>query len=125
MGDCILEILLREKGLIEKNIPENKIDYFIACAGDVNFEEEGREPTGEDEVIKLTAKLRAMGFKTDFSYKTASLGKQLKEASIRNAKYSIIIGEELKDNKLAIKDMATGEQLEVDYDEFLSNLKSQ
>jgi len=50
--------------------------------------------------------------------------KQLKEASAQNAKKCIIIGAEFKNNQLVLKDMATGEQELVDYNEFLSQSKS-
>jgi histidyl-tRNA synthetase len=69
-------------------------------------------------------KLRSAGFATNFSYKAAKLSRQLKEASGQNAKRCIIIGEEFKENKLIVKDMATGEQELVNVDEFLSKLKS-
>ncbi|MHC4440063.1 MAG: hypothetical protein ACYS3S_22135 [Planctomycetota bacterium] len=53
--------------------------------------------------------LRSKGLFVNFSYKAAKLAKQLKLAS---------------GNKLVIKNMATGEQEEVNYDEFLSGLES-
>jgi histidyl-tRNA synthetase len=69
-------------------------------------------------------KLRSVGFVTNFSYKPVKLSRQLKEASIQNARKCIIIGDEFKENKLVVKDMATGKQELVEVDEFLSNLKS-
>jgi histidyl-tRNA synthetase len=66
-----------------------------------------------------------MGFSANFSYKPLSgLSKQLKEASKQNAIKSIIIGEESENNQLAVKDMKSGQQELVDYDEFLSSLES-
>jgi histidyl-tRNA synthetase len=64
-------------------------------------------------------KLRLAGYSANFSYKPVKLKKQLKDASEQNAQKCIIIGDELKDNKLAIKDMTTGRQELIDYDEFL------
>ncbi|MHC4581951.1 MAG: ATP phosphoribosyltransferase regulatory subunit, partial [Planctomycetota bacterium] len=32
MGDCVLEILLEEKGLLGKSLPKNELDYFVAFA---------------------------------------------------------------------------------------------
>ena len=121
IGDCVLEILLREKGLLDKQLPKSRLDYFIACVvlgtpyGDKVYEE---------AVVKLTMKLRSAGFAANFSYKPVKLKKQLKDASEQNAQKCIIIGDELKDNKLAIKDMVTGEQELIDYDEFFDQLKS-
>jgi histidyl-tRNA synthetase len=113
MGDCVLEILLREKGLLDKQIPKRQLDYFVALADKVFG----------SVLYELTAKLRSKGFSTEFSYKPLDgLSKQLKEASAQNAKKCIIIGEEFKDNNLIIKDMATGQQETVNKDEFLKNI---
>ncbi len=114
MGDCVLEILLREKGLIPKDIQERHLDYFVALADKIYTK----------RLYEITDKLRSMGFSANFSYKPLSgLSKQLKEASAQNAKKCIIIGEEILNNQLAIKDMATGEQKEIDYDKFFAELK--
>jgi histidyl-tRNA synthetase len=113
MGDCVLEILLKERGLLEAKIPKRGLDYFVTFA----------EQYGGGTIYKIAAELRFRGFSAAFSYKTKSgLSKQLKEASSQNAKKCIIIGEEFKENKLTIKDMATGEQELVNADEFLSKL---
>ncbi len=115
MGDCVLEILLKEKGLLGKSVPKKELDYFVAVA----------EKSGGGAVYKIVAELRSRGKSAAFSYKTsAGLSKLLKEASAQNARKCIIIGEEFKNNKLAVKDMATGEQQLVDMDEFLSQLGS-
>ncbi len=114
MGDCVLEILLREKGLLDKNIPKKSLDYFVV-------------PINEEfwrGAIKITAQLRKFGFKSTFPYKAASLSKQLKLASEQNARYCIIIGDEYKNGDLVIKDMKTGEQKLVNKDKFLEELKS-
>jgi histidyl-tRNA synthetase len=126
MGDCVLEILLREKGLIEQSLPKQELDYFVALVPTIAFDDEDGivQSFPEDEVNKLVAKLQKERFSADSSYKSYSLGKQLKEASARNARKCVIIGEEFKDKKLTVKDMATGEQGLVDVDEFLSRLKS-
>ncbi|HUU18223.1 MAG TPA: histidine--tRNA ligase [Sedimentisphaerales bacterium] len=115
MGDCVLEILLQEKDLLRKKATVPRLDYFVACAENLS--------THID--MRLVAQLRSLGYSANFSYKTGKLGRQLKEADNQNAKKCIIIGvEELKDNKLIVKDMATGEQELVSYDEFWSRLKA-
>jgi histidyl-tRNA synthetase len=112
MGDCVLEILLRNKGLLDKQVSKQQIDYFVACVGDIG-----------NEALQIITKLRSMGYSTNFSYKMGGLSKQLKEASAQNAKKCIIIGEEeLRENKITVKDMATGEQKLVDRDEFFAGL---
>jgi histidyl-tRNA synthetase len=117
MGDCVLEILLEEKGLLQKQLPPRKLDYFVACV-DENYKD------ATDATVKLTMKLRSAGCAANFSYKITKLGKQIKQASEQNAEKCIIIGDEFKNNQLVVKDMATGEQELVDYDEFWSRLKS-
>jgi len=126
MGDCVLEILLREKGLLDKRLLERRLDFFVACVPNITFDDEEGvvKSTSEDEVVRLTARLRKMGFCADFSYKFNNLGKQVKKAAIQNAEKCIIIGNEFKENQLVVKDMATGEQELVDIDEFLSRPKS-
>ncbi len=113
MGDCVLEILLCEKGLVPKEIQERHLDYFVVLADNVF----GRI------LYKLRSKLRRKGFSTEFGYKPSdSLSKQLKEAAARNAKNCIIIGEEFRNNEIVIKDMATGEQKTVPMDKFFDEL---
>ncbi len=127
MGDCVLEILLEKKGLIDKNLPEKRLDYFVATVDKpINIETVDGivKKTEKDIVIQLTANLRLAGYSAAFSYKSGGLGKQLKEASEQKAKKCIIIGDEFKENKLAVKDMETGKQVLVDYDKFLSDLMS-
>jgi histidyl-tRNA synthetase len=110
IGDCVLSILLEEKRLIKPELQE--LDYFVAFIDEVYRE----------AAVKLTMKLRLAGQRAGFSYKSAKLSKQLKEASEQKAKKCIIIGEEYKSNKLAIKDMATGQQELVELDRFLEEL---
>jgi len=110
MGDCVLGILLDERGLFK---PEQKqLDYFVAFVDEAY----------RQNAIKLTMKLRSAGLAANFSYKAAKLSRQLKQASEQNARKCIIIGEEFKNNQLVIKDMATGEQELVNIDEFLAQL---
>ena len=111
MGDCVLEILLREKGLLDKKITSRMLDYYVVpIAGGFLA-----------EAVKLTASLRAKGFKSAFSYKAAGLSKQLKNASEQNAKYCIIFGDEFKAGNIVVKDMATGQQKTVPLEDFLGN----
>ena len=110
MGDCVLEILLREKGILEKQLQPNTMDFFVAYVDEAY----------KDEAVKITMELRSKGLKANFSYKAAKLNKQLKQASEQNACKCIIIGDEFKNKKLAIKDMATGHQEEKELDKFLA-----
>ncbi len=111
MGDCVLEILLREKGLLDNKIISRRLDYFIATVSDEIL----------NEAVKLASGLRSKGFKTAFSYKVSGLSKQLKNASEQNAKNCIIIGDEFKSGNIVIKNMSAGHQKTVSLDEFLKN----
>ncbi len=114
MGDRVLEILLEEKGLLGEHVPKKQLDYFVTCIGAFG-----------KEAWQIVEKLRSMEYSVNFSYKMGGLSKQLKEASAQNAKKCVIIGyEELEQNKITVKDMSSGQQELVDYDEFWSGLKS-
>ncbi|MBL7152693.1 MAG: histidine--tRNA ligase [Phycisphaerae bacterium] len=119
MGDCVLEVLLNEKGLLDSQVaPKKQLDYFVVAIG--------FGPLAKD-VHRVIAQLRSKGCSVNFSYKigSLSLSKQIKEAAAQNAKKCIIIGyEEVKEDKVKVKDMGTGKQESVDFDEFLSGLKS-
>ena len=131
MGDCVLEILLREKGKLDVKEMKPTPDFFIARVPSIVAFEDGAGPTPLDVAVELAAKLRKMDIYVDVSYKLTdpdkappSLGKQLKEAAARNAKKCIIIGGEYNQKELVVKDMGTGEQVNVDIDEFLKGLES-
>jgi len=111
MGDCVLGLMLEEKGLLKPK--PTGTDYFIACVEP--------EQTLQD-AVKIAAELRTKGYSADFSYKSASLSRQLKQAAARNAKKCIIIGDELKNNELVVKDMTTSKQKLIKLDMFFAEL---
>ncbi len=123
MGDCVLEILLREKGLLTDNIRATGLDYYVACAA--------RLYTHYD--MRLVSKIRQKGFSAAFSYKVdaveryedGDLGKQLKEATALNVRNCIIVGYDkpLDLTKFIVKNMSTGEQRTVSESEFIDELK--
>jgi histidyl-tRNA synthetase len=113
MGDCVLEILLRERGLIDESLAVRKSDYFVAV-----LDEELRK-----DAIALTARLRRKGKRAEISYKGGGLGKQLKAASEAGAAKCIIVGQEyIEERKLAVKDMATGLQQLIGAEDLLAAL---
>lgn len=115
MGDAVLEILLQERGLLEKQVPKRQIEYFVALA----------DPRLAPQMYCITAKIRSSGHSANFSFKPGGLSKQLKEAAGQNARKCLIVGQEYAEKKqLAIKDMATGQQELVEAEQFLANLSS-
>jgi len=114
IGDCVLGILLEEKGLLQKQLSTAGPEYFVALTDKQYLE----------KAVEITSKLRLAKRAANFSYKPAGLSKQLKQASEQNAKKCIIIGSEIENNQLVIKDMASGEQKTVVIDNFFAELKS-
>ena len=113
MGDCVLEVLLTEKGLLTNDANRHSLDYYVVAAG----------PELTRQVIEITARIRRSGGSADFSYKSGNLGKQLKQASSANAKRAVIVGRELAENsELIIKDMVAGTQETVGVDKFFAGL---
>jgi histidyl-tRNA synthetase len=113
MGDCVLEILLEERGLLDKQVPKRELEYFVASA----------DPEMAKAAYEVVARIRLAGHSANFSYRQGGLSKQLKEAAGQNAKKCVIIGQEYRDQRqVAIKDMATGQQELVDVEQFLSHL---
>jgi histidyl-tRNA synthetase len=113
MGDCVLGVMLEEKGLLKPKPQE--LDYFVACVAP--------ELSCQD-AVKIVAELRTKGYSADFSYKSASLSRQLKQAAAKNAKKCIILGDEFKSNELVVKDMTTSKQKLIKLDKFFAELKS-
>jgi histidyl-tRNA synthetase len=113
MGDCVLEILLEQKGLLAKQVPQRRMDYFVACL----------DPQLSREMYRIVAHLRSRGYSAGFSCKQAGLSKQLKEAGSQRAAKCIIVGQEYADKReLVVKDMATAEQTQISADRFFSEL---
>ncbi len=115
IGDCVLGILLEEKGLLQKKLARWRPDFFVVYA----------EKRLVQKAIEVTAKLRRAGLAANFCYKFTNLSKQLKQASAQKARRCIILGEELKAGQLVIKDMESGRQELVDINEFLAEAGSE
>lgn len=104
MGDVVLELMMKKEGVW----PEEKtyIDYYIANIGDV-----------DKYVLSIARKLRDKKYRVSFDLADRNLSNQLKYADKINAKNVIFIGEkELKEGKIVIKNMKTGEQEKVEID---------
>lgn len=112
MGDCVLGILLEEKGLLNAENAALSLDYYVACA----------KPDLAHETIALVSQLRRRGYAAGFSYKATGLGKQFKQASEQRAKKVVIVGDEYQSGQLAVKDLGTGEQTLVGIEMFWDSL---
>jgi len=104
IGDVVIELFLKEKGLW----PATKLgcDYFIATMDDATYK----------KGLELAKELRKR-YSVQLDIMQRKFGKQLNYANSINAKKVIIIGEEeLRNNDVTIKDMASGKQEKVPMD---------
>lgn len=92
---------------------DQRLDCYIASLG-----EEARDYT-----VKLVYDLRQAGIKAERDYQNRKMKGQFKAADRLKAKFVAILGEdELKENKINIKDMETGEQQDVALSQFVETL---
>ena len=114
MGDVVLSLVLRDKGLLGDGtelLP--RPDVFVVSAGG----------DADAHVSSTVASLRNAGLHVRMSYRaTRNVGKLLTEASKANARFTIILGEELDDGKVVVKNMDSGDQVEVQQDELLLHI---
>jgi histidyl-tRNA synthetase len=73
----------------------------------------------------LVASLRKDGFHIRHSYKTTrNVGKLLGDAAKSRARFAIILGKELAEQRIAIKNMASGAQTEISLTEISARLRA-
>ncbi len=114
MGDCVLEILLENKGLLDNARKPLGVDYYIAA-----LDKELVEASFE-----IAAKLRAKGLSAEFAYKPIKMKKLMKQASNLGAKHCIVLGQEFIESKeLVVKNMASQEQKNMSLDALLAQLR--
>ena len=83
-------------------------DVFIAALGE----------EAEAWVFRTTQKLRAAGLQVALDLKGRSLKAQMREANRQNAPYTLIIGgNELEAEEATVKEMESGEQVDVPFDD--------
>ena len=95
------------------NTVDNRLDLLF-----INFgEKEGRY------CLDLIKKMRSEGISCELYPINAKLQKQMKYANDRAVKNIVLVGEnEMKNNRLQIKNMETGNQVEMNFDEALNYL---
>ncbi|MDP7070837.1 MAG: histidine--tRNA ligase [Phycisphaerales bacterium] len=107
MGDVVLALLLEERGLLDPahGVGTPRPDVFIVSSGD---------DKAEALFTPLATSLRDAGLHVRHTFKAGrNVGKQLKEASGHHARFAIILGEELANGIIVVKDMSSGEQAKV------------
>ncbi len=99
MGDARVLDLLAELGRMPTL--DDRLDAFVIDADESLF----------PAALGIANRLRAAGLAVDFSYRRQALGKQLKQASSRNARFAVIVGGELAESgEVTLKDLSSGEQ---------------
>ncbi|QED48751.1 histidine--tRNA ligase [Cytobacillus dafuensis] len=89
---------------------KEEIDCYLVSLGE----------EAKDYTVGLLQKLRLSGFSAERDYLDRKIKAQFKAADRLNAKYVAILGEdELKENKINLKSMETGEQSEIALDSFI------
>ncbi|MCX8009665.1 MAG: His/Gly/Thr/Pro-type tRNA ligase C-terminal domain-containing protein, partial [Ignavibacteria bacterium] len=104
---CGMERLILAAGAeVSSNVPT--LDCFICILkNDI-----------KEAVFQLVTQLRNLNISCEIDLLDRSLKAQMREANRQNAKYVLIIGENEFTNKKAVcKDLATGEQFELEWNE--------
>ncbi|MCP3025575.1 histidine--tRNA ligase [Halobacillus sp. A5] len=83
---------------------EDSLDVYIVALGE----------TSEKEAVNLTYQLRQSGVQVDKDYLQRKMKGQFKAADRLNARYVVVLGErELEQGSVSVKDMSSGEQMEL------------
>ncbi len=103
MGDPVLADLLEEKGKLPAE--GRQVDFFLIDAAEQYF----------PEVLKLADRLRRQGVSAVFSYRRSGVSRQFKQAAQCSARRVVVLGAELADGQVTVKDMASGRQQVIGY----------
>jgi len=112
MGDAVLELIMKREGVWPEERME--VDAFVAVV-----------PGFRKEAISIAMRLRNAGLRVDIDLTGRALGKQLKYANRINARYAIIVGEEVREGKVVVKNMESGEQVEIEVENIKKMLKNE
>jgi histidyl-tRNA synthetase len=119
MGDLVLSLVLQKRGLLE-NIAPATPDVFLLSIGDELV---------DAQMTATMQRLRSTGIHARRSYRaTKNVGKLLSEAAKSGARAAVIFGEECLQGSVAVKDLGSGEQETVvfnDLDAYLGRLLSE
>ena len=86
--------------------PGPALDAFVVVA----------EDSLREEALELVSRLRRAGLRTDLDLGNRSVKAQFKVADRRAAKAAVLVGTEFDDGELVVRDMATGEQQQLDWE---------
>jgi len=100
MGDAVLAELLREK----------KIAMPQAAGAEIFIVAEAKE---QAMALQITGQLRRSGFSVDFDPGAGKWGKQLEMAEAKGARWALLVGREVAEGKLGLKELASRKQSEI------------
>ena len=94
-------------------ISDNALDCYVIPVSEKEM----------DNAVLLVNSLRDNAFSVDMDYTNKKMNAKFKEADRYNAKFIVIIGEdEVKNNKLTIKDNLTKEEVKIERDNLIDYL---
>ena len=101
--------------LLRRNIENEKgLDLYVCTMTD-----EARDLAGT-----LLHKLRNRGISADMDYENRKLKAQMKDADRKNARYTIVLGEdEIQNQSADLKNMQTGETKKLSFEEMISTME--
>ena len=100
MGDAVLAELLREK----------KIAMPQSIGAEIFIVAEAKE---QAMALQITGQLRRSGFSVDFDPGAGKWGKQLEMAEAKGARWALLVGREVGEGKLGLKELASRRQSEI------------
>ena len=100
MGDAVLAELLREK----------KIAMPQSTGAEIFIVAEAKE---QEMALQITGQLRRSGFSVDFDPGAGKWGKQLEMAEAKGARWALLVGREVGEAKLGLKELASRKQSEI------------
>lgn len=110
MGVERLMLLLQQEN--PEFAPHDQLDVFFASANE----------DGDNLAFKILNQIRDKGIIADKDYSGVKVGKQIKEAFRRNAKYFAVFGErEVDEGQFQLKNAATKDTVDVKIDDFVAD----
>ena len=106
------------------------VERLVSVISDDGLEPEGLDPhvdiyvmpmgsQNQVEALLLADIARLLGYNVDMCFDDTKLGNMFKRAEKKGAKFAVIIGDnEVKNNKVIIKNMTSKEQIEIDRDSY-------
>jgi histidyl-tRNA synthetase len=99
MGDVVIGELLKDRQLVPA--PSSRLDVFVAAVTESDL----------PDVLRLVHQCRQAGLRTEFALTAQAVGKQLKLADARNARFAVVIGpDDRARDEVQIKDLVAKAQ---------------